>query len=316
MKALCIDRAVELRDVPPPSRPNECRVRVILAGICGTDLQILNGDAGFEGVPGHEFVGVVEDVSSDADSPLVGCRVVGEINVGCGKCKWCHGGTKEHRPARSVLGIRHRSGAFAEYLWLPSSNLHVLPESLDASVAVFVEPTAAACQILTQTDMARGDDVIVLGDGRMGLIIGQVLATTCAQVTIAGKHENKLEVARGLGLNVAHVDSLDGNRKVDIVVDATGRPDGLPIALKLLRPRGTVILKSTFHGETNLLLWPTVVDEFKIIGSRCGPFPSAIDHLVSGRVDTAPLIAGTFRLEDYETAFEVARNKLKVLLQP
>ena len=152
VKALCSDRAVDLRDVPPPSRPNECRVRVILAGICGTALQILNGDAGFEGVPGHEFVDVVEDVSSDADSPLVGCRVVGEINVGCGKCKWCHGGTKEHCPARSVLGIRHRSGAFAEYLWLPSSNLHVLPESLDASVAVFVEPTAAACQILTQTE--------------------------------------------------------------------------------------------------------------------------------------------------------------------
>jgi|TARA_B000000460_G_C21521824_1_gene396244 threonine dehydrogenase-like Zn-dependent dehydrogenase len=316
VKALYINRAMELRDVPLPSRPNECRVRVLLAGICGTDLQILNGYAAFKGVPGHEFVGIVEDVSSDTDGPLVGRRVVGEINVGCDNCRWCQDGIKEHCPARSVLGIRHRFGAFAEYLWLPPSNLHVLPESLGESAAVFVEPTAAACQILTQTDMTRSDHVIVLGDGRMGLIIGQVLATTCAQVTIAGKHENKLEVARKLGLNATHVDSLDGSQKVDVVVEATGRPDGLPIALKLLRPRGTVVLKSTFHGETSMSLWPTVIDEFKIIGSRCGPFPPAIDHLASGRVDTTPLIAGTFGLEDYESAFEAARNQLKVLLRP
>ena len=287
-----------------------------LAGICGSDLQLLDGYAGFQGVPGHEFVGVVEDVSVDSDGTWIGRRVVGEINVGCGICKWCRAETKEHCPARSVLGIKHRSGAFAEYLWLPAANLHALPEALDDMAGVFVEPTAAACQILTQTDMTSEDEVVVLGDGRMGLIVGQVLATTGAQITIAGKHQDKLEIARGLGLATTHVDALDGNRTADVVVDVTGRPNGLPTALRLVRPRGTIVLKSTFHGETTIPLWPAVVDEVKVIGSRCGPFAPAIDHLTSGRVHTEPLVAGEFTLEDYETAFETARDQLKVLFRP
>ena len=312
-------RAIGLRDVTPTPTPGDCRIRVGLAGICGTDLQILEGyggDAHFDGVPGHEFVGVVDDVTTDADAAWLGRRVVGEINVGCGACYWCRRGIKEHCPTRSVLGIRDRAGAFAECLWLPSANLHALPDELDDTSAVFVEPTAAACQILTQIDIPSGAEVLVLGDGRMGLLVGQVLASAGAHVTVVGKHEEKLDVARGLQLDVQPLARATERRRAAIVVDVTGRSEGLASALRLVRPRGTLVLKSTFHGETAGTLWPAVVDEVHIVGSRCGPFAPAIDLLSSGRVRTAPLLAGTFALDDYEGAFDAARHRLKVLVRP
>ena len=322
MKALYLPadgRALEMRDVAPPARDGECRIRVSLAGICGTDLQILDGYGGFEGIPGHEFVGVVEEVERDADTAWIGQRVVGEINIGCGSCDWCRRGIKEHCPDRSVLGIKHRAGAFAECLWLPAANLFPVPDAIDDAAAVFVEPTAAACRILTQIDVPSGAEVVVLGDGRLGLLVGQVLATTGAQVTVVGKHEAKLEVARRLGLATqprAQVNETSSAQRAEIVVDTTGRPDGLSAALRLVRPRGTVVLKSTFHGETTATLWPAVVDEVRVVGSRCGPFAPAIDLLATGRVRTTALVAGTFSLEDYKAAFERARRKLKILLKP
>ncbi|MDP6372327.1 MAG: alcohol dehydrogenase catalytic domain-containing protein [Vicinamibacterales bacterium] len=318
MRALWIDRSITLRDVPLSVRADECRIRVTLAGICGTDLQLLDGyarDVGFTGVLGHEFVGVVEEVPSSVDSSWMGQRVVGEINVGCGACDWCHRGVKEHCPARTALGIRGRPGAFAESLSLPAANLHRVPDQLGDRTAVFVEPTAAACRLLSQVPPTASDDVVVLGDGRMGLIVGQVLATTGARVTVVGKHADKLAVARGLGLSSAVAGDL-GERAADYVVDATGRPGGLAHALQIVKPRGTLVVKSTFHGEARLPLSALVVDEVRIVGSRCGPFAPAIDMLVSGRVRVEPLIAETFSLDDHQAAFDLARRSLKVLLRP
>ena len=318
MKALYIEqggRSIDVRRVIPAPQSGECRIRVGLAGICGTDLQLLQGYAGFEGIPGHEFVGVVDEVATEADAAWIGRRVAGEINVGCGRCRWCRNGIKEHCPARTVLGIKNRAGAFAESLWLPAANLHALPASLDDTTAVFIEPTAAACQVLAQVDPRSGAEIVILGDGRMGLLVGQVLATTGAHVTVVGKHEEKLDVARGLGLDAIALDGVQAGRSAEIVVDVTGRPGGLTTALRLVRPRGTVVVKSTFHGPTTAAISSAVVNEVRVVGSRCGPFAPAIELLATERVHTAPLLAGTFGLDDHEEAFDQARTGLKILFK-
>ena len=316
MRALRVGNTTRVEDISEPARHGECRVRVTLAGICGTDLEILRGYAGFTGVPGHEFVGVVEDVPSGADALWIGRRVVGEINVGCGRCDWCRAGINEHCPERSVLGIKDRSGAFAEHLWLPAANLHAVPDALDDIAAVFVEPTAAACQILTQVNVVSDTEVLVLGDGQMGLVVGQVLATTGAAVTVAGKHAEKLAVARQLGLHAVMLGELSAaSTGFDVVVDVTGKSDGLTRALELVKPRGAVVLKSTFHGETSLTLWPVVVNEVTVVGSRCGPFAPAIDMLSARTVQVEPLVAETFGLQDYAAAFDQAQRRLKVLFR-
>jgi alcohol dehydrogenase len=282
-----------------------------MAGICGTDLQILAGYAGFSGIPGHEFVGIVEEVPSQEQSAWVGRRVVGEINIGCGACRFCQTGVREHCTNRTVLGIRHHDGAFAEYLWLPAANLHALPDDLDDAAAVFVEPVAAACRILQQVTVDAGAAVAVIGDGRLGLLIAQVLRTTASNVTVFGRHAEKLMIATALGLDVRT--SAGEPHSYDLVVDATGRPEGLTQALNLVRPRGTVVMKSTFHGEAALATWPIVVDEVTLIGSRCGPFDRAIELLSSGRVATAPLVSATYRLDEHQAAFRAAATSLKVL---
>ena len=297
------------------TRAGECRVAVRLAGICGTDLQILDGYAGFSGVPGHEFVGVVE-TAPDGDRHWIGKRVVGEINVGCGECDWCRADTATHCPTRSVLGIVARSGAFASHLSLPAGNFHTVPDTLDDETAVFVEPTAAACEILTQVDIGPRARVGVVGDGRMALLVGQVLRTTGADVTLFGKHDRKLRVARSLGLDAKRSADDVPASTFDVTVDVTGRPAGLTRAMDLVRPRGTVVMKSTFHGETPVTLWPAIVDEVTLVGSRCGPFADAIALLAGGHVQTGPLLAGTFPLEDIGAAFNTARSELKVLLRP
>ena len=306
---------VHITQEPIETRAGECRVAVTLAGICGTDLQVLEGYAGFSGVPGHEFVGVVETAPA-GDRHWIGRRVVGEINVGCGTCSWCRTDTANHCPSRSVLGIQGRAGAFASHLSLPADNLHEVPDVLDDETAVFVEPTAAACQILTQFSFESTTRVAVIGDGRMALLVGQVLRTTGAAVTLLGKHERKLRVASDLGMTARRsTDELPVSH-FDVTVDVTGRPTGLLRAMELVRPRGTVVMKSTFHGETPITLWPAVVDEVTLVGSRCGSFADAIALLADGRVHTAPLIAGTYALEEHVTAFDTARSKLKVLLRP
>lgn len=302
-----------LADVPVPDAPDECMIRVAVAGICGTDLQLLEGYAGFSGIPGHEFVGVVERAPR-ADERWIGRRVVGEINVGCGRCDSCAAGIKEHCERRTVVGIRGRAGAFAEYMSLPASNLHQLPAGVADLSGVFVEPTAAACRILEQIEIGPSARVAVLGDGRMGLIVAQVLRTTGAAVVVLGRHREKLQRARDLDLDAA-LSSDAPVHAFDVVVDATGRPEGLTRALELARPRGTVVLKSTFHGETTLAPWPIVVNEVTIVGSRCGPFAHAIDLIARGHVRVAPLVSRVMGLEECAEAFAAARHELKVMFR-
>jgi alcohol dehydrogenase len=287
-----------------------------MAGICGTDLQLLEGYAGFRGIPGHEFVGVVDATPSPRDERWLGRRVVGEINVGCGSCKWCTAGVREHCLNRTVLGIREHDGAFAEFLTLPAANLHEVPDGVSDEAAVFVEPTAAACRILEQVALDEGTRVAVLGDGRMGLLVAQVLRTVTPNVTVLGRHDSKLEIARGLGLATAKSDEpVPAADRFDVVVDVTGRPEGLARALELVRSRGIVVMKSTFHGEMPLATAPIVVDEVTLVGSRCGPFRRALDLLASGSVHVEPLIARVAPLDAFESAFLDARRALKVLFR-
>jgi alcohol dehydrogenase len=312
MKALVLDESgLALRDAGVPEYEGECLVRVRMAGICGTDLQLLEGYAGFRGIPGHEFVGVVEA----GDREWVGRRVAGEINIGCGRCDLCVAGIREHCTNRSVLGIRGRGGAFAEYISLPSRNLHEIPDGLPDRAAVFVEPVAACCRIFEQMDVPSEAQVAVLGDGRMGLLVGQVLKTATPNVVVLGRHEHKLTVARTLGLTARLAANGAPSDRFDIVVDVTGRSDGFREALTLVKPRGTLVLKSTFHGEAPVETWPIVVEEVTLVGSRCGPFDPAIALLSSGVVRVEPLIARIARLDDFEAAFREARSALKVLFE-
>lgn len=316
MKALVIDApgSLALQDVQPTDRRGECRIRVRMAGICGTDLQLLEGYAEFRGIPGHEFVGRVEAAGSPDDAGWIGRRVVGEINIGCGRCEWCAAGIKEHCVSRTVVGIRGRDGAFAEMLSLPASNLHEVPDTVDDETAVFVEPTAAACRILEQVPIDNGMRVAVLGDGRMGLLAAQALRTAAPDVTLFGRHDEKLEIGRALGLDTRRADaSTRGASRFDLVVDATGRPEGIQRALDLVRPRGTVLLKSTFHGLAPVASWPIVVDEVTVIGSRCGPFRRALELLASGAVHVRPLVSRVTTIDDYKSAFADARRALKIL---
>jgi alcohol dehydrogenase len=285
-----------------------------MAGICGTDLEILEGYADFSGIPGHEFVGVVETAPA-ADASWIGRRVVGEINVGCGECVRCARNEKEHCLNRNVLGIRGRDGAFAELVTLPAANLHAVPDALDDETAVFVEPVAAACRILEQMRITGGERAAVIGDGRMGLIVAQVLTTATGHVTVFGRHEHKLAIARALGLTTSTSSERPAPQdRFDVVVDVTGRPEGLRRALEMVRARGTVVMKSTFHGEAPLESWPIVVDEITLVGSRCGPFKPAIDLLASGKVQVKPLVSRVAALEEHADAFVHARRALKVLL--
>ena len=312
MRALVIDseHRIALHDVATPSAAHECLIRITTAGICGTDLHLLTGYADFSGIPGHEFVGIVERVTPEAEHWL-GKRVVGEINVGCGACAWCRSGAKEHCPTRTVVGIRNRGGAFAEYLSLPASNLHAVPDAVDDDAAVFVEPVAAACRILEQVNIRSDSRIAVLGDGRLGLLVAQVLQTRSTHVTLLGRHAHKLQIARDLHID-AHPEGTSEGR-YEIVVDATGRREGLTRAIDLVERRGTIVLKSTFHGEAGTALWPVAVHEITIVGSRCGPFARAIELIRSGRIHTRPLVSQRLALEDHATAFTAARDGLKVL---
>jgi alcohol dehydrogenase len=319
MRALVLDTdgTLSLRNCAPPDARDECLIRVTAAGICGTDLELLRGYAGFSGVPGHEFVGIVEDAGR-ADATWVGRRVVGEITVGCGKCSGCRAAGRGHCDVRTVLGIRGRAGAFAEYVSLPSRNLHAVPDSLDDETAVFVEPTAAACRVIEQVEIGAGTKSAVVGAGRLGLLVAQVLREQGADVMLIVRSERSRTTATTLGFETATSDAAATSlaRQCDVVVDATGDPAGLATALALTRPRGALVVKSTFHGETRLPFSPVVVDEISLIGSRCGPFDRAIELLERRRVTVKPLIAGVYPLEQFETAFDEARRGLKVILTP
>jgi 2-desacetyl-2-hydroxyethyl bacteriochlorophyllide A dehydrogenase len=316
MKALYFDGKLSLREVPVPQRaPGEALIKVVLAGICGTDREILKGYSGFRGIPGHEFVGRV--VESD-DAHWVGRRAVGEINLACGHCAWCAKGLGRHCPHRTVLGIVNRNGAFAEYLTLPVANLHKVPDEISDQVATFTEPVAAALEILEQMTLPQGTRVAVVGDGRLGLLVAQVLKHAGAQVTLIGRHGWKLDLARGWGVRVVS----EGNEELapgsfSVTVEATGSPRGISEAMRLVEPRGTVVMKSTFHGAANFDATKLVVDEITVLGSRCGVFAPALELLRRGHVTVEHLITKTFPLDQGLEAFEYLNrtSALKVLLE-
>ena len=316
MKALRFDgkNLNYTKDYPKP-QTGEALVKVSLAGICGTDLEILQGYMSYEGVLGHEFVGVVVE-SENKD--LVGKRVVGEINVGCEKCDSCKKGMQRHCPNRSVLGILNRDGAFAEFLSLPEKNLHVIPDSVSDRQAVFVEPIAAAFEIKEQVLLKPDWHVAIVGDGRLSQLIISVLKTSCSDITCFGRHQNKLERLEKLGIKTKIGIKSDEEFSYDLVVEATGSNSGFLDSMKLVKPKGTVILKSTIASKENLDLTPAVVNEITLVGSRCGPFRPAINALASGIISVDGLIDSEYPLEKFNEAFDQAKNSktLKVVLKP
>ena len=296
----------------PEPLPGEVLVRVVRAGVCETDLQLIQGYMGFEGVLRHEFVGFAES-GRFADQ-----RVVAEINCSCWKCDTCRSGLPTHCPDRTVLGILGHDGAFAEYIAVPEQNLHTVPESLSTDEAVFVEPLAAAYQILKQGLAERGQSVVVLGDGRLGNLCAQVLADFGCNVLVVGKHDRKLNVLREINseIKTTLLEDATPSRDADVVVECTGSSTGLPTALQHVKPWGTVVLKTTVAGEEALALAPIVIDEVRVVGSRCGPFGDALDGLQSGRIKVKPLITERFGLDQAVEALKLTSNQpvLKVLL--
>jgi alcohol dehydrogenase len=305
---------VEVRQTPIPERPEGfALIRLLRAGICNTDLELHQGYYGFSGTPGHEFVGEV--IEADRRE-LVGRRVAGEINLRCGKCDWCRRGLGRHCPNRTVLGIVAHPGAFREFLTLPERNLHVLPDSLPDERAVFIEPVAAACEILDQVALPREAEVAVLGDGKLGLLIAQVLAARGLRVRQFGRHPEKLRIAAAAGVKTEVLEGEPPAAAFGWVVDATGSPEGLRQAVRMTWPRGTVILKSTVHGLAPLDTAPVIVNELTLVGSRCGRFEPAIELLEQGRVRVDEMISARLPLAEAPRAFELAARKgtLKVLL--
>jgi threonine dehydrogenase-like Zn-dependent dehydrogenase len=317
MKALRFDKkGLHLGDIAQPTEPHEALVRVTLSGICNTDLEIVRGYAGFEGTIGHEFVGVVEEGSAE----LIGKRVVGEINAGCGNCERCIAGDPRHCPARTVLGIVSRDGAHAEYINLPARNLIPVPENVTDEQAVFIEPLAAALGIVEQIDIESGTKVAVIGDGKLGLLCAMSMALRSNNVTLVGKHPDKLAIAAKRGIKTLLLADLGPiqNNLFDVVVEASGSGSGFATAMDLVRPRGKIVLKSTFQGTPTWQASRIVVDEITIVGSRCGRFEPALELLASGEIDPRDLISETFPLSDGVNAMLRAGEKgvLKVLLRP
>jgi threonine dehydrogenase-like Zn-dependent dehydrogenase len=319
MKALRVEKKkLAVREIDKPERGEEALVRVLLSGICNTDLEIARGYARFKGTIGHEFVGIVEEATEDA---MLGQRVVGEINAGCGDCELCQSGDPRHCPKRTVLGILGRDGAHADFLRLPSRNLKPVPDNLVDEHAVFTEPLAAACGILECVSITRTDRVAVIGDGKLGLLCAQVLALSGATVLLIGKHPEKLRIAERRGIETATAKAgAKRKREFDVVVEASGSSSGFSGALELLRPRGVLVLKSTFEGVGTAEFDRTrlVVDEITILGSRCGRFAPALDLLKKGAIDIDSLISEEYSLARGVYAMERAGKKgvMKVFLRP
>ncbi len=335
MKALRYEnKKLSVTDVPEPRVDGEAVVRVTLSGICNTDLEIARGYAGFAGTIGHEFVGVIESVSearasaraSQPGEPSLtvglltsGRRVVGEINAGCGRCDLCRAGDARHCATRTVLGIVGRDGAHAEFLKLPVVNLLPVPDEISDERAVFTEPLAAACGILERTSITKDTRVVVVGDGKLGLLCVQVLATTGARVALVGKHQGKLQIAARRGLETMTIAEAQARaKKFDVAVEASGSASGFSLALDLLSPRGVLVLKSTFHGAAEMDAARIVVEEISVVGSRCGRFGPALELLKMGVVDVESLISEELRLTEGLRAMQRAKEPgvLKVLLRP
>ncbi|MBS0018515.1 MAG: alcohol dehydrogenase catalytic domain-containing protein [Arthrospira sp. SH-MAG29] len=314
MKAVWLEnQQLELRtDIPTPTPPpGEALVRVLRAGICNTDLELLRGYYPYQGIPGHEFVGMVEQGPPN----LLGRRVVGEINAACGKCRFCLTQQPTHCENRTVLGIVNRNGAFADYLTLPVQNLHLVPHSVSTDAATFTEPIAAALEIQQQLSIHPQWRVLVVGDGKLGQLIAQTLALTGCDLLAVGRHRHKLELLENRGIKTGLADAVV-DRSFDLAVECTGNPEGFKIARRSLRSRGILVLKSTYAGDLTIDISSLVVDEIALLGSRCGPFVPALELLAEFRVDVEPLIEAKYSLDEAIAAFNHAqkRGTLKVLV--
>lgn len=315
MQALWLEEKVlHVREVPEPQKNGEALIRIRVAGICSTDLELVKGYYPFTGVLGHEFVG---EVTQCEDAAWVGQRVVGEINVTCGGCESCLHGRPTHCENRSVLGISNRDGVFAEYTTLPVANLHRIPEEVPDEMAVFTEPLAAALEILEQVHIQPGERVLLVGAGRLGQLIAQVLALTGCDLRAVARHTHQRELLGARGVQTIDEGDLQPGRW-DLVVEATGSPNGFELARRCVRPRGTLVMKSTYHGDLSLNMSSIVVDEVTIVGSRCGPFAPALRLLARGEIDPRGLITAEYSLAEGLKAFEqaAAPGTLKVLLTP
>jgi threonine dehydrogenase-like Zn-dependent dehydrogenase len=302
-----------LSDIPiPEPPPGEALVRVLCAGICNTDLELTRGYYPFTGILGHEFVGIVEQGPEN----LVNQRVVGEINAVCGQCRFCRSGNSTHCENRTVLGIVNRQGAFADYLCLPVENLHIVPDRIPTEVATFTEPVAAALEIQQQVTLQPNHRVLVVGDGKLGQLVAQTVALSGCDLLVVGRHPEKLANLEARGIKTGFADAVT-DKAFDVSVECTGNAQGFAIARRALRPRGTLVLKSTYAGNLSLDASSLVVDEITLIGSRCGPFPLALEVLAQGKVDVQPLIHARYSLSQGLAAFAHAQTKgvLKVLLE-
>ena len=308
MRALWLENQhLHLRDDVPRPVPaeGEALVRVVAAGICNTDIEMTRGYYPFTGVPGHEFVGVVD-----------GRRVVGEINAVCHACGACRRGDVTHCAKRTVLGIKGRNGSMAEYLTLPVENLHFVPDTLSTERALFTEPLAAALEIQEQVAIGRDTHVLVVGDGKLGQLIARTLALTGCWLVVAGRHRKKLQLLENAGIATTDLGAIEP-RSVDVAVECSGQPSGFELARRALRPRGTLVMKSTYAGDLTLNMSSIVVDELTLIGSRCGPFAPALQLLASGKVDPEPLIDATYPLINGINAFEHAKKPgaMKIVIE-
>ena len=295
----------------PSLSDNEVMVDVIKAGICETDLQLARGYMGFQGVLGHEFVGIA------SSGKFRGQRVVGEINCNCRNCCLCQSDLGNHCDQRTVIGILNHDGSFAEQVAIPESNLHLVPDTITDDQAVLIEPLAAALEIGTQIDLTKCQQAVILGDGRLANLCAQVIARQVTELTVVGKHSKKLSRFKKLGISTRSLEGLDLNKTFDLVVDCTGSETGLPLALKLVKPRGTIVMKTTVAQQHNLSLAPIVIDEITLVGSRCGPFDLAIEMLKAGHLDLEGMITHRFPLRDAERAFAaaIAPDAFKVVFE-
>lgn len=320
MRAVVYDEGLKLdKNYPKPlPQKGEALIKVKIAGICNTDYEITKGYMGYKGILGHEFVGIVEDVNSE-DKSLIGKRVVAEISWGCNSpdCEWCAKKNYRHCPDRHTIGIWRKDGCFADYITLPTNILFEVPANVPDEQAVFVEPLAAACEITEQLHIEPMQKVLVLGDGKLGLTTALALNAQNLDVTLVGKHQNKLDIASKQGVKTVLLNSFSQENKYDVVVEATGTASGFETSMNLTKPRGVLVLKSTVATGKELNLAPIVINEITVLGSRCGQFPPALRLLKNNRIDFNPFISGIYSIDDAIDAFEANKQKdtLKILIK-
>ena len=321
MKALVYNKELKLdNNYPVPDlKENEVLIKTLMVGICNTDYEITKGYMGYQGVLGHEFVGIVEKTGSNVDKYLINKRVVGEINLACNNCEWCHKGLGRHCPNRSTLGIFKKDGCFSEYFTLPKENVIEISDNIDNETATFTEPLAAAYEILEQLHIRPDSKVALVGDGKLGLCISLVFSALNIDFIHIGKHEEKLNISKSNGVKTMLLSELKDcyKKSFDFVIEATGSTGGFELSSSLVKPRGTLVLKSTITAKEGLNLASIVVDEITVVGSRCGQFRPILRLLEQGKINVKPLISGIYSVDDFEKAFEEnsKKNTLKILVR-